>query len=405
MTNYRAAFPGRPVPSGICYIDFDNIDRAMITAGAKAVEDLRALIRADLCDRFGADNIAELARSQAIMLYLQGQDRVALIAQVEAALELVPTRRLDLEYGGCSICARAGVSWYEEGLDHSLLIRQAHAAALTARVNRQRVAIFDAQGEQTVVEARLIGDLTTAMDEGRLRLMAQEIRRLRGDESGLRQYEVLVQMTDRFGVDHPPSSFVPLAERSELIEVLDHWIFRHAVVDHADALRAGADITLSINVSGRSLSSAAFGAMLRATLSESGIDPVRIQLEITETSEIHNMDQAVENVRLARDAGMAVALDDFGAGLSGYMYLKHLDVTCLKIDGALIPNVVQNFSLETKIVRSVVALAHHLELEVVAEHVSSPEIMAALRQLGVDKVQGYEVSVPFPYSELFAKAT
>lgn len=404
MTNYRAASSGRPAPSGICYIDFDNIDRAMITAGAKAVEHLRGLIRADLCERFGADNIADLARSQAILLYFQGSDRAGLIAELEAALELVPSRRLDLDYGGCSICARAGVSWGGNGLDDSLVIRQAHAAALTARANRQRVAIFDAQGEQTLIEARLIGDLTTAMDEGRLRLMAQEIRHLRGDDQGRRQYEVLVQMTDRFGVDHPPSSFVPLAERSELIEVLDHWIFRHAVMDHADALRQQADITLSINVSGRSLSSPAFGAMVRDTLNESGIDPARIQLEITETSEIHNMDQAVDNVRLARDWGMAVALDDFGAGLSGYMYLKHLDVTCLKIDGALIPNVVQNFSLETKILRSVVALAHHLELEVVAEHVSSPEIMAALRQLGVDKVQGYEVSVPFPYSELFATA-
>lgn len=390
------------MPSGLCYIDFDNIDRAMLAAGAKAVEGLRQRIRADLCARFGAANVAELARSQAILLHLQGDDRNGLISKIEAALGQVPLQRLDLDYGGCSICARAGVSWFEDGLDLSIMTRQAHAAALTARANRQRIAIFGPQAQQTVIEARLIGDLATAMDEGRLRLMAQEIRRLGVSDSSTRQYEVLVQMTDRFGTDHPPSSFVPLAERSELIELLDHWIFRHAVLDHAEVLRQRGDISLSINVSGRSLSTAAFGAMVGETLAQAGIDPARIQLEITETSEIHDMDQAVANVRLARDAGMGVALDDFGAGLSGYMYLKHLDVTCLKIDGALIPNVVQNFSLETKIVRSVVALAHHLELEVVAEHVSSPEILAALRQLGVDKVQGYEVSVPFPYGELFA---
>jgi len=145
----------------------------------------------------------------------------------------------------------------------------------------------------------------------------------------------------------------------------------------------------------------AFPSFLADELRESRIDPRRVQLEITETAVIRDLDQACSNIREARQLGCRIALDDFGAGLSSFSYLKAFEPDCIKIDGALIPNVVDPENVETQIVRSIISLAHRLGIEVVAEHVSSSAILAALHALGIDKVQGFELGRPRPLPQLF----
>ena len=130
----------------------------------------------------------------------------------------------------------------------------------------------------------------------------------------------------------------------------------------------------------------------------------RIQFEITETVRIRNMDAALDFVRSARAYGCKLALDDFGSGLSTFLYLKTLPVDCIKIDGAIVTDFADPGSIDRAIINSIVGLAKELGLRVVAEHVDNHDLLAALRQAGIDSVQGYLLSEPMPFRKLFDSA-
>lgn len=393
--------------SGVCLIDLENMEQISIAAGDAAAAALHVAVQQRLEDLFGRGNVFGRVASYAFAIQLRDPDQAACLDRIDQALRMIPTCRLELDGLHCATTAHAGVVWQDAAPTLTALTQLAAAACATAQAHRVARVVHGAESRPglagTVRSAYLVSDLLSAMDENRLRLYAQEIVPLTPSADRSRQYEILIQMIDREGREHSPVAFIPLAERSSLIERLDRWVIHAALVERADSLRRRPDISLSLNVSGRSLSTPDLWPFLEQALAVSGVDPARVQIEITETSAIHDMAQARDNVRAARAAGCAVALDDFGAGLSGFMYLKSLAVSCIKIDGALVPNVVDPCSMEAEIIRSLIELADRLGVEVVAEHVSSAEILAALRQLGVDKVQGFQIGMPFRFDELLER--
>lgn len=140
-------------------------------------------------------------------------------------------------------------------------------------------------------------------------------------------------------------------------------------------------------------------------MTEAGIDPARLQFEITETSAIHDLAHAKDKVRALRRMGCSVTLDDFGAGLSGFSYLTDLDVNCVKIDGGLVANMVHPKRRELKIVSALVSLCTGLGLEAVGEHVSSAEIYDILTGLGASKMQGFSIGGRFVKAALLPSVT
>lgn len=382
--------------AGYCCFDLDNLEQIAIAAGDDAAGQVMSAARTILSQTFGADHVVRRPDFRSFYVTLENPERDAGFSKIDSVLDAICAGRGATGQVSWPITARAGVAWQSDApeADKREMLRRASAASAAAKSGRIGRCSYSADSAPVEVRARLLCDLLAAMEQDRLKIFAQEIKALRPIDPKQRQYEVLIQVTDGAGIDHPPSEFVPLAEKSAVIEILDRWIISKALLGHAEALRARPEISLSLNLSGRSMGHADTWPFLQQTIKAAGIAPSRIQIEITETSKIGNMAQAAANVRAARAAGLGVALDDFGAGLSGFGYLTSFDVNCIKIDGALIPNVVDDCSAEAEILRSIMALANRLHFEVVAEHVSSPEILAALTRLGVCKVQGFEVGKP-----------
>lgn len=396
-----------PRPEGFCLIALENMDLVEMTGGPEAVTALRARICHELSAALGCDAVLANAREDGFLLALRLGDRAMHLAKLEALLHALPFWRLDGVRHGTSVTARAGLVWLEPGLagDPLRLHCAALAAVSTARHSQRSIVVADARDAVAISDlertAQLICDLPDAVIEDRLFLLAQEIVSIRPDAPRGREYEVLLQMHSRNGQSYAPGYFLQAAEQSGLIEIIDHWVLRQVLVGHAPRLLARPEISVSVNIAARSLSNPGFVPLLESLLQQGGLPASRLQLEITETAQIPDLHQAQANTRAARALGCRIALDDFGVGMSGYGYLKTFEPHCLKIDGSLIPLVADPTSIDARIVRSVVTLAHELGVEVVAEHVSSQAIYEALQTLGVDKVQGFQLGRPGPFESVF----
>lgn len=392
---------------GICVVGLNYTDQLLIAGGDGPVQALRRAVRALLEDSFGAPQVAQMTPCGAIIVRLQDAPRDGLLGRVRAALARVPDCRQRAGPIDYATTAHAGIVWTEGGSDTEELTRIASAACAAANIRGLDLVEYDSVDhphlQADILSARLLADALSAMGDRRLVLYAQQIVDI-DETSPALQYEVLVKMRDREGREHAPSAFLPLAERTGMICLMDGWIIREAILGHAEALARMEHIHISLNMSGRTLSSPGFWRKIETILTQAGISPARIQFEITETSAIYDLPCAKENVKAFRRMGCSVALDDFGAGLSGFSYLTDLDVNCVKIDGGLVANVVYPQRRELKIVEALVSLCSDLGLDVVGEHVSSAQIFDILRDLGVTKMQGYSMGESVPYETIFIPA-
>lgn len=193
-----------------------------------------------------------------------------------------------------------------------------------------------------------------------------------------------------------PVEFIPVAEESRIIGPLTLWTLRRVIADQRRLAEAGHDLRIFINISGMLLGDQHFVREACALVTESG---ARIGFEITETSVIRDPDSAIANLQIFVDIGIAIAIDDYGAGLSSLSYLKQLPACELKIDKLFITQLTSS-NRDPLIVRSTIDLAHALEMEVVAEGVETPATLALLSVMGCDMVQGYLISRPIGLESL-----
>ena len=187
-----------------------------------------------------------------------------------------------------------------------------------------------------------------------------------------------------------PVEFIPVAEESRSIAPLTLWILRQVIADQRRLAEAGHALRIFINISGMLLGDPHFVREACALVIDSG---ACIGFEITETSVIRDPDSAMANLQAFVDMGIAVAIDDYGAGLSSLSYLKQLPACELKIDKLFITQLTSS-NRDPLIVRSTIDLAHALEMEVVAEGVETPATLALLSVMGCDMIQGYLISRP-----------
>lgn len=215
------------------------------------------------------------------------------------------------------------------------------------------------------------------------------------DAGGLHA-EVLLRLVDVDGALVSPAGFLPAAERFHLASRIDRWVLG-AVLDRMAALGDGpAPAMLCVNLSGQSVGDRAFHRHAVERLEAAGpAICARLCVEITETAAVTNMADAIVFIERVRSLGVRVALDDFGAGASSWGYLKALRVDYLKIDGQFVRDVVDD-ALDEAAVRSFVEVARVLGARTVAEFVDRPEVLARVRQMGVDHAQGYLLHRPEP---------
>jgi predicted signal transduction protein with EAL and GGDEF domain len=197
----------------------------------------------------------------------------------------------------------------------------------------------------------------------------------------------------------PPASFIPLAEETGLIVPIGEKVLRLACTQAKDWQAEGVPhLPVAVNLSAVQLSEEGLAGTVQRILTETGLDPAGLELEITESAVMKESEKAIAMLKAMREMGIRITMDDFGTGYSSLSYLKRFPISRLKIDRSFIAEVLSN-SDDAEIIRAIIAMAHRMRMKVVAEGVETAEQLEFLREEGCDEAQGYYFARPMPAAE------
>ena len=273
--------------------------------------------------------------------------------------------------------------------------QQAEQALVQAEVAGAKLIIFcERQRADASERLQLMRDLRAGLSSNELGLAYQPKLNVRTDR--IDSLEALVRWTHPIRGNVPPDHFIELAEDTGDIRRITEQVLALAIEDQAALNASGNALCTYINLSGRLVADEGFCRwMLQACAGAAG----RIGVEITETAVIADPDRALRNLHTIAEAGISIAIDDYGSGLSSLAYLKALPANELKIDKAFVLGLSSSHR-DPLIVRSTIDLAHALQMEVTAEGVDDPTALALLRVMGCDRAQGFLISRPLALEAL-----
>lgn len=279
------------------------------------------------------------------------------------------------------------------------LMRQADIAMYQAKAEgRNTMRFFDPMLQATIkARAALESDLIIAIQEDQLALYYQPQINNQGHLIGA---EALVRWLHPKLGTIPPNEFIPLAEETGLILPLGNWVLEkacHQIAEWAENPKTAA-ITLAVNVSVHQIRQKDFVDLVHRTLNLTNANPRRLKLELTESVMVDNVQDIIDKMTALKSDGVSFSIDDFGTGYSSLSYLKRLPLDQLKIDQSFVRDVLTDQN-EAVIAKTVVALAHSLGLEVIAEGVETVDQRKFLAEIGCQNFQGFLFSKPLPYAE------
>ncbi len=333
-----------------------------------------------------------------------GDEFVVLVGDLEAAddariiaSKISKNLRMAMSVSGheLKVTASAGVSIYpEHGSDPASLMRCADLAMYQAkRLGRDTFQVFDKElGESLGRRLEIETELKKAIDNGELSVKYQPLMGRRNELDG---FEALLRWNNRKLGSVSPAEFIPIAEESGLILSIGEWVTRTVCETGAAWLRAGLDVPrLAINASGVQFADPQFANKTYAILTETGFPPSKLELEVTETALVGNLEPALQQIARLRESGVTFAIDDFGTGYSSLNRLRTLPVDSVKVDRSFIKDLERMTGDSTTLVRGIIGLAHNLRLTVVGEGVETERQLEILRSLGCDTIQGFYLHRP-----------
>jgi len=301
-------------------------------------------------------------------------------------------RANELSTDGTTISASVGIAIYPDNAGTAeQLISHADTALYRAKQDGRGIYRYyeNAMGVEVRDRRMMEHDLRNAIARNQLRLVYQpQVDIQSGDVIG---FEALVRWTHPERGEVPPGEFVPIAEESGLILQIGEWVMRTAC---AEAVRWAGNLTVAVNVSAVQIHAPAFAHTLHEILLETGLKPSRLEVEITETALIRDINRAVTTLRQVKALGVEIAMDDFGTGYSSLANLRAFPFSKIKVDQSFIRAVDQNDQSAT-IVRAVLGLGSGLNVPVVAEGVERQEELDFLRNEICQSAQGYLLSRPY----------
>ncbi|AST05620.1 diguanylate cyclase [Anoxybacillus flavithermus] len=299
------------------------------------------------------------------------------------------------------ITTSLGMSLYPtHGEDEMTLIQHADMAMYEAKKKgKNQWAMYDPTFEQERVRKSLIRQrLHVALEQRAISVYYQPIIDMKQNE--LVGMEALARWKDTELGFVPPNEFISIAEEDGFIISLGEYIFQTAVFDLKRLHEQGmSHIYVSINLSLRQLKNEQFLPFVQQLLEQTCLQPQYIELEITENIALSDEKQVIETIRALKQMGVRIAIDDFGSGYSSIAYLRHISVDTLKIDKSFIFEVITN-EHTAKLTEAIIALAHRLQLHIVAEGVETDQHVSFLQSTHCDKAQGYLFSPPVPFEQM-----
>lgn len=387
--------------SAMLYFDLDQFkvinDTSGHTAGDQLLAQLASLMSSHLVD---GETIARLGGDEFGVL-IEGTTIAAALACAERMRRSVEGFEFSWEDRLYSVSASIGVVMIDRpGMTQREILSLADTACYMAKERgRNRVHLYsdeDAEILRRRSELRWAGKLRQALADGRFLLHFQEIAPLQGPATAGVHLELLIRLRDEDGRMVPPGDFIPAAERFGLMPQLDRWVVETAFANFTRLHPSGEPPRLcAINLSALTVDDDGFADFVIDCLQRHGVPADRICFEITETAAVARLSRVIALMNRLRSVGCRFSLDDFGAGMASFAYLKNLPVDYIKIDGSFIRDLGKD-PLSSLIVRAVTDIGHQLGLLVVAEWVADEEARDILRALGVDYAQGYLVHRPAP---------
>lgn len=277
------------------------------------------------------------------------------------------------------------------------LIRHADLACYQAKAaGRNRIHVYlDKEGVKKDGELLWFNRIKIALEKNQFELFVQPI--ICAKTMGAHHHEILLRLRSEEGDIILPNEFIPSAERYGIMASIDRWVIRQSF--EWLARQTEHEPKIAINLSGASLGDTQLPQFIVQLFKENQINGHQVSFEITETTAIANMTQALKLVNDLKKMGCTFALDDFGSGLSSFSYLKNFPIDYLKIDGSFVREIVQN-PVDHAMVKAIHQIGQVMDIETIAEYVENDELITACQHIGINFLQGYGVGRPAPISTL-----
>jgi diguanylate cyclase (GGDEF)-like protein len=375
-----------------------NVGDALLRAVGKRLRS--ALPETAIVSKSGEDEYA-------IMMPLSTSVNTALDVgeRVQRVIRAEPFRVFNENF---QLRASIGVATYpDNGTDPHKVLKSADIALNRAKEEgRDIVKEYNEDFDRDVQQRfQMMRDLRDALDSDQLDLFFQpqfdlNSGQIIGAEALLRWFKR--DNSKEGGSFISPGIFIPIAEQSGLIVPIGEWVMKKAC---AQAMRwredAGQDVRIAVNVSGAQFQQSDLVGFTKQVLEETGLPPHLLELEVTESAFMEDIEHTIGTLRELHALGIELAIDDFGTGYSSLSYLRQFPIDRLKIDQSFIRNAL-NDANDASIARTIIALGRALNLKVIAEGVETKEHEDFLKEEGCDEVQGFRYSKPVPFDDFVA---
>lgn len=406
--------------SAVVYLDMDRFKYVNDTVGHDAGDKLLKEISSTLVKQLRRNDIVARIGGDEFAIILKNVDENLAMSLADGCRDALTALRVPHEELSYHVQASVGVAMIEGDFITAgdVLANADIACHIAKRMGRNQTHIYDRNDDERNIMGSELGwstRLREALHNNDFELYYQPILDL--DDVDLSDlpiqngmlwqqylkmnkskysYEVLIRMRAEDGSLYSPDSFIPTAERFNMMVDIDMWVIENALKSLVSLDQSNGKINLSINLSGNTLDDDDAAEQIKALIEKYGVSPEVLVFEITETSAIANMNQANRFVGILNEIGCRFSLDDFGSGFCSFAQLKSLPSDYVKIDGQFVKNMARG-SIDRAIVTAMNDVAHSLSRATVAEYVESPEVMRILKVCGIDRVQGNYISPPLEF--------
>jgi diguanylate cyclase (GGDEF)-like protein len=388
-------------PCAIMLIDLDRFKQVNDTLGHAAGDALLKQVATRLVRVVGDKEKVSRLGGDEFQIIMPGTDDRGVLGELATTIITSISQPYTIDGSRCLIGASVGVAVSPfDGDDSDTLVRNADLALYAAKGNgRGRFRFFSADLLKAAADRRLLEeDLHDALQRDELSIHYQPV--VRAQDNHVVGVEALVRWNHPDHGSVSPARFIPIAEESNLIKGIGEWVLRRAC---AEAMAWPGELRVAVNVSPIQFSDEGFPALVANALLNSGLEPERLELEITESVFLEEGGATNDRFKALKALGVRLALDDFGTGYSSLSYLKTAPFDKIKIDQSFVRSATEAGSRNRAIIAAIVALAKALDMDTTAEGVESFDQLDLMKSLNVTMVQGYIYSKPIPNDEFVQK--
>lgn len=304
------------------------------------------------------------------------------------------------------VSAYVGISKFPDDTDNAdKLIKFADIAMYQAmKSSVDKICFFDEKMESELFrQMELERIIKESLDNDNFYMVYQPQYEI--NQKKLRGFESLIRLKTQTGEVISPAEFIPVAEKTDLILRIDHYVIRRVLREFKEPLeKAGNSFVVSVNVSAKNIASFDFADKVKEMIEEVGFPPQCLEIEITEYCLVQSLELTIMNISKLREIGVQIALDDFGTGYTSLSYLAKLPINLLKIDKSLIDDIELN-SKSRDFANAVISMGHMMGCEVISEGVENDKQLELLADHKCDFVQGYVWGKPMDYEKAVEFAT